>query len=67
MINDNTLNYNQYLGHIKKQVIYAKTIYETLSDAVRHIKDAPQLQQQQPQLNPINPLNPSIQHQQNVQ
>ena len=60
MMNENTLNYNQYLSLIKKQVSYAKTIYDTLSETVKQVK---QPEQQQPVMlqQQLNQINSSIQ------
>lgn len=67
MMNDNSLNYHQYLNLIKKQVTYARTIYETLSDTVKQIKqtDQPMMQQAPPQQQ-LNQGNPVMQQLQNI-
>lgn len=53
-IPENSLAYNHYLNLIKKQVSYAKSVYEILSESVKQIKapEAPIIPQPQ-QMNPI--------------
>lgn len=73
----NTISYSEYLGVIKKQVSYAKAVYDILSDAARQIKNEPPQQppmqqmpsQQQQQLIPpqMNPHGIPMQQQQQMQ
>lgn len=45
---ETTLSYPQYLSVIKKQVNFAKTIYDILSEGAKQIKQSePTIQQQQ--------------------
>jgi len=69
MLQDNSISYTQYLSIIKKQVNYAKSVYDILQEAVKQIRqtDPPIMPQQQQPQQQTNQINPMIQQQQQQQ